>query len=155
MDRADIKAGVIYASHHSYKDGQSEDWPRPVVFLEDGAATLYGRWVERTAHASARQTGWSTPRAARTRLRGGAAEPGMDGDQQFGYPVVRLSQGETPFDVALAAMRRMDPAAELRRFLGGRYAPSFEGGYFDFVTDLDSIHGQYDFELAIYRASHR
>ena len=139
MKRTDIKAGVVYAIKSSYGP------PSPIVFLEDGAAGLYGRSnygqgpirkLEENKH---------------TKAKAGRAGRGFS-DSARGYAAINTSWSSK---VSLADMigqiRSASPDAELARFLAGKQ-PSVEGAGFEIVTSLGQIDGLYAEELAAYNA---
>jgi hypothetical protein len=131
MIRKNIKAGVVYARESQY--GR----PTPIVFLEDGAATLfqlapYGRGEYRVyADQSARARhgrGWSDPSL------GYAAMTGSD------------SIGKT----AAGLLAEIDPAGELERFKAKASTPA--GLSFTLVTSLNDISRTYAEAIAAYEA---
>jgi hypothetical protein len=136
MKRTDIRAGVVYAVRSSYGP------PVPVVFLEDGAAGLYGRD--------------SYGRGPYRRLDGNfykaTAGKGL-GSPARGYAALERNGGSgIPNADAAELLRAADPVAELARFLADG-KPSAEGLRFAIVTSLGQIGGPYDEELAAYSAA--
>jgi hypothetical protein len=136
MKRTDIRAGVVYAIKGSYGA------PRPIVFLEDGAARLYGkgsygrggiRKLDESKYTKAKKgTGFS--------------------ESDRGYAAIKVAwSSEISAAETAELMRAVDPAAELARFLADE-RPSAEGLGFDIVTSLSQIGGLYDEELAEYNA---
>lgn len=136
MKRTDIRAGVVYAVKSSYGP------PSPIVFLEDGAAGLYGRGgygrgeirkLEENSYTKAKRgSGFS--------------------DSARGYAALKASwQREFSNADAAQQMSAADPAAELARFLADE-KPSAPALEFEIVTSLSQINGLYNEELAAYEA---
>lgn len=122
MQRKDIKAGVIYAVKSSY--GQ----PHPVLFLEDGAAGLY---THERYHYERRRPAYE----------GAKARAARGFDPVFGYAAVEPADGghdRDDRDAVLAAMREVDPVAELERFKAGRN-PASEILQFAIISNLGKI----------------
>ena len=136
MKRTSIKAGVVYAIKTRYGS------PSPIVFLEDGAAGLYGRGnygrdpyrkLDENSYTKAKRgTGFS--------------------ESSRGYAAIKVSwSGDLKDADAAEQMRAIDPEAELARFLADE-SPSVSGLAFELVTGLSQIDGLYDEELAAYNA---
>lgn len=137
MKRKDIKAGVIYAVKNSYGP------PSPIVFLEDGAATLF----ESQRHVS----GLYRALPASDYYKAGS---GNWARSSRGYAAV-TGNGLCTATEVLAAMREIDPAAELARFQGPKdeCRPASKALSFHLVTTLSRIGGPYDEELAAYETA--
>ena len=139
MKRNDIKAGVVYAIKGSYGP------PSPIVFLEDGAAGLYGR----------RDYGRGPIRQLTENSYTKAKRGSGFSDSARGYAAMQVNGGSRIKDAdAAEAMRAADPAAELVRFLADE-RPSADGLRFAIITSLNQIGGLYDEELAAYREAKR
>lgn len=133
MKRTDIKAGVVYAIKSSYGA------PSPIVFLEDGAASLYQRdpygkqgirKLTEDKHTKAKRgSGWSET------TRGYAA----------------ITARWDPKRDALSLLAAIDPASELARFVASE-SPSVEGLEFSIHYTLSDITGLYADEKAAYDA---
>jgi hypothetical protein len=126
MLRKDIKAGTVYAEVSKY--GR----PSPVVFLEDGAATV---WVQPYSMSS--DSSYHACGAAEKPKR----ERGWSGRSQ-GYAAAR---GDAE------ALEGLDTAAELEAFKMRR-APSREGLRFELVYSLGQVSGPYAQAVTEYEA---
>ena len=126
MKRKDIKAGVVYAEVSRFGP------PSPVVFLEDGAATV---WLE--PHSLARRN--TDPYIA----CGPAEKPNRGGwaGRSAGYAAV-LGDAET-------LLEGLDATVELEAFKTRR-PPSREGLRFALVFSLAKIAGPYAEAVAAY-----
>ena len=136
MKRTSIKAGVVYAVKSTCGS------PTPIVFLEDGAAGLYGRgnygrdpyrkFTEDEYTKAKRGSGFS--------------------ESSLGYAAIKTGWNRNAsMPDAAEQMRGIDPATELARFLADE-KPSTDGLEFEIVTGLGQIDGLYDEELAAYNA---
>jgi hypothetical protein len=136
MKRTDIRAGVVYAIKSSYGA------PAPIVFLEDGAAGLYGRGnYGRGAPRKLDEDKYTKARAGK----------GFS-DSDRGYAAIEARRPREITDAAAALlMSEINPQAEMSRFLADE-RPSEEGLRFVIVTSLTQIGGLYDEELAAYEA---
>jgi hypothetical protein len=136
MKRTSIKAGVVYAVRSSYGA------PAPIVFLEDGAAGLYGRGNY--------GRGPYRKLAESSHTKAGRGKGFSESDH--GYAVMERSKvGDASDAEAAEQMRAASPEAELARFLADE-SPSADGLRFAIVTSLSQIGGPYDEELAAYSA---
>lgn len=124
MKRKDIKAGVVYAETRSYGP------PDAVVFLEDGAATV---WRD---SADYRKTGPYIACDPQDKAKRGT---GWSGRSQ-GYAAVR----GTP-----ELLEGLDVAAELEAFKARR-EPSRDGLWFTLVFSLGKVSGPYAEAVAAY-----
>jgi hypothetical protein len=121
MKRADIKAGVVYAIKASYGP------PSPVVFLEDGAATLYehrdagGYEALPATYKASAGRGWSQPSRGYAVVQAPGSRPHIAGQRTE----------------ALAALAGVDTAAELAAFRTGRRAES--GLSSSLLTSLNQV----------------
>lgn len=136
MKRTDIKAGVVYAVHSSYGS------PKPVVFLQDGAAGLFQH-----------QRGGGAPRDV-TGSRGVKAGKGsFYAPGGTGYAAVVPSRfgdfAEMPYKERVQALYSLDIAAELARFKDGK-EPLGSGMQFEIITSLTKVRGEYEAESAAY-----
>ena len=118
MQRKAIKAGVIYAIKSDYGS------PKPIVFLEDGAAGLYVR--DRISRKVRKVT-----ETGHTRARKGIGYLSPD----YGYAAIR-----TRLDAAdaISLIGSIGPAAMLSRFLADE-TPGVEGLEFEIVCSLGQI----------------
>lgn len=136
MKRTDIRAGVVYAVKSSYGP------PIPIVFLEDGAAGLYGRG----------NYGRGAPRKLEESKTMKAKRGRGFSDSTRGYAAIARNGGAGASNAeAAAAMKALDPAAELARFIADEQ-PSSEILHFRIEPSLNQITGLYDEELAAYEA---
>lgn len=137
MKRTDIKAGVVYA-----KQASAYGRPDPIVFLEDGAVTVY----RANEYGDMAYTALENAKPRRDAVYGPA-----------GYAVVvpnwKASTGDT-----LTAMRAIDPAAELPHFQSqkraesGQYVPGNGDLRFGVLVNLGKVTGEYDAMVAAYEA---
>ena len=133
MKRADIKAGVIYATRSSYGP------PAPIMFLEDAAAGIYSRQRdggihqhEENKYTKARKSrGWSDNSIGYAAVVGAGLYAAAEQDEQ-------------------TLLSSLDPAAELELFRGGQ-KPSAVALRFTITTSLSQIT-DWDDEMARYRA---
>jgi hypothetical protein len=135
VKRTDIRAGVVYAIKASYGP------PSPVVFLEDGAATLFEYVNGRAGYQVA-------PESARAgRGDGYPAET-------YGYAAIT---GQSAYDAGeraqrAAEMEDIDTADELAAFRGGERPDGEElGQYFTLLTSLNQVC-PWDDAVAAYEA---
>jgi hypothetical protein len=128
MNRKDVRAGVVYAEVSAY--GR----PSPVVFLEDGAATV---WIEPFNNIR----------------RGGpyiACRPSEKPHREKGWS--GRSQGYATVQGPAETLEGLECAAELEAFkAGGR--PSREGLRFALIFSLAKISGPYTEAAAAYEAN--
>jgi hypothetical protein len=126
VKRKDIKAGVVYAEPRSYGP------PTAVVFLEDGAATVWQR-VER----------YSGPDEVRALA--------ADAKPQKGSGWRGRSQGYATVRGDAELLAGLDVAAELERFKADSQ-PSRDGLWFTLAFQLGKVAGPYADEVAAYKA---
>ena len=136
MKRSSIKAGVVYAIKSSYGP------PSPIVFLEDGAAGLYGR----SNYGRGPIRKFDENKHTKAKKGHGLS------DSDRGYVAMKVSWALGISNAGAAErMRAIDPEAGLARFLAGE-SSSIDGVGFDIVTSLGQIDGLYAEELAAYSA---
>jgi hypothetical protein len=135
VKRTDIKAGVVYAIKAAYGP------PSPVVFLEDGAATLF-------EHVDVR-AGYQVAPGGATAGRGRGYPA-----RTYGYAAIT---GQQAYDDGARArraaeMRGIGTSAELAAFrTGGRPDGEELGQYFTLLTSLNQVC-PWDDAVAAYEA---
>lgn len=138
MKRSQIRAGVVYGMQRQHGSGTG-----PVVFLEDAGARV---WTERKFGGLAYTP--SDEKPGRDRLYG-----------DRGYAVVRPPYSANAAE-ALAALRAVDPAAELARFAAvprnsREQGPASDLLEFDVLVSLGRVEGEYGEVIARHEAARR